>query len=197
MVDYVIQSVRREPYPTDRLIMQSVGRLVPQWVTPNHVTWFRFFGVPFLAILFLSGWYATGLAVFLVLAFSDALDGAVARTRKQITSWGIIYDPIADKLLIGTAVAILAVHRLGLDFALTVIGLEVATIVGGMYFKFVKKMLMPSNMWGKTKMCLQVLAITLLLLDAVYPNVGFAIAAFWIFMIAVGCAFVSLLNHGT
>ncbi len=176
--------------------MRSIGRLLPQWVTPNQITWLRLLGIPFMASLFMLGWYATGLGVFLVLAFSDALDGAVARTRKQITPWGIVYDPVADKLLIGTAVAILAVHRLGLSLALTVIGLEVLTILGGVYFKFFKKILMPANLWGKAKMCLQVLAITLLLLDALYLGVGFAVVAFWVFMVAAGCAFVSLLYHG-
>lgn len=196
MVDYIIQSVRREPYPTDRLIMGTVGKLLPRWVTPNAVTWVRFIGMPGVAYLFFRGYYVSGLVVFLLLAFSDALDGALARTRKQITPWGIVYDPIADKLLIGSAVAILAVHRLGFGLAITVIGLEVFTIIGGLYFKFVKKILMPANVWGKTKMCLQVLAITLLLLDAIYPGHGFASAAFWVFMVASGCAFVSIFSHG-
>jgi len=196
MVDYVIQSVRSEPYPTDRLIMRSLGRFVPLWVTPNQITWLRFLGIPGMTYLFMDGSYAFGLVVFLVLAFSDALDGAVARTRKQITPWGIMYDPVADKLLIGSAVAILATNRLGLALAFTVIGLEVVTILGGLYFKFFKKMLMPANLWGKSKMCLQVLAITLLLLDALYPGQGFSVMAFWVFMVASGCAFVSLFYHG-
>lgn len=195
MVDYVIQSVRREPYPTDRLIMAFFGRL-PQWVTPNSVTWLRFLGIPGMIYIFQKGYYVLGLVVFLVLAFSDALDGALARTRKHITPWGIVYDPVADKLLIGSAVAILAVHRLGLGLALAVIGLEVITILGGLYFKFFKKILMPANLWGKSKMCLQVVAITLLLLDAIYPGNGLATIAFWVFMVASGCAFVSLLYHG-
>ncbi len=196
MVDYVIRSVRREPYPTDRLIMRIFGRILPASITPNQITWVRFILMPLVVYFLLRGYYVSGLVLFLVLAFSDALDGAVARTRKKITQWGIIYDPIADKLLIGSAVIVLAVSRLGLGLAFVIIGLEVLTIVGGLYFKFFKKVIVPANIWGKAKMCFQVGAITLLIVDAIVGAPIFAILAFWVFIVASGFAFISLLHHG-
>lgn len=196
MVDYVIRSVRRQPYPTDRLIMSVFDRILPACITPNHITWVRLIFMPLVAYLLFRGNFVSGLILFLVLAFSDALDGAIARTRKQITPWGIVYDPIADKLLIGAAVVVLAVSRLGLGLAFVIIGLEVLTILGGLYFKFFKKIIVPANVWGKAKMCLQVGAVTLLIIDAIVGAPIFAILAFWVFIVASGFAFISLLHHG-
>ncbi len=196
MGTYTLPSVRTRPYPTDRLIMGSIGRFVPSWITPNHITIARLIGTPYMGWLLLTGRYVGGLVFFLILAFSDALDGAMARTRGAITSWGVVYDPIADKFLIGTAVVIVAVHRLGIALAAVVISLEAVTIIGGLYFKYGRKTLLPANWWGKSKMLLQVTATTLLIIDALLGGSILAPVAFWVFVAASSCAMLSLLSYG-
>jgi len=54
-------------------------------------------------------------AIFLVMAFSDALDGYLARRKKQVTTLGVFLDPIADKLLITSACLLLASKRAGVE----------------------------------------------------------------------------------
>ena len=93
--------------PVDKMLDVSFLRLIPEWVTPNHVTIFRFLSIPLLIALLLADYTDLAAILFVVSAFSDAVDGALARTRKKITKWGIVNDPLADKLLIGSVVAII------------------------------------------------------------------------------------------
>src|SRR3989304_2017811 len=86
---------------TDKILATTFLRLFPRKVMPNQITVFRFFTIPFIALLFLLEEYSIGMVLFAVSAFTDALDGAMARTRREVTEWGSTYDPLADKLLIG------------------------------------------------------------------------------------------------
>ncbi|HEU5114247.1 MAG TPA: CDP-alcohol phosphatidyltransferase family protein, partial [Candidatus Paceibacterota bacterium] len=87
--------------PIDRLLSRTFLKLVPKSVTPNQITKFRLITIPFIGLLLGFNYYIPGAILFLFSAFSDALDGALARTERKITTWGTLYDPIADKLLIG------------------------------------------------------------------------------------------------
>src|SRR3989337_2402290 len=76
------------------------------WNLPNALTLLRIFLVPFLVVVLLTkftGREFVGLAIFLVAAITDFLDGWVARRRNQTTRLGALLDPIADKLLMSAA----------------------------------------------------------------------------------------------
>jgi cardiolipin synthase len=85
---------------------------------PNVLTYGRILAVPALAAVFLllSGdqrrWFA--LAIYVVACFTDLLDGYLARALNQQSTLGRMLDPIADKLLVGTAL-ILLVHDNTID----------------------------------------------------------------------------------
>jgi CDP-diacylglycerol--glycerol-3-phosphate 3-phosphatidyltransferase len=74
---------------------------------PNSLTLARIFLVPIVvAVLLTKGipnWVFWGASLFLVTALTDLLDGYLARRRKQVTTLGRLLDPIADKLLISSA----------------------------------------------------------------------------------------------
>jgi cardiolipin synthase (CMP-forming) len=82
--------------------------LVPEWVTPNHLTILRIVGTLLILPLGLSqahlGWIA---ALGLVSGLSDNLDGMVARVRGQVTELGAMLDPLADKLFAGVIMVVL------------------------------------------------------------------------------------------
>ncbi|MEK7552564.1 MAG: CDP-alcohol phosphatidyltransferase family protein, partial [Patescibacteria group bacterium] len=99
---------------TDQLLAKTVIPLLPRRTTPNQITTFRFLTVPVVFFLLIFGSYFWAGIVFLVAAFSDALDGALARTTDRITDWGKLFDPLADKLLIGGTAAILVTRFLSL-----------------------------------------------------------------------------------
>lgn len=78
-------------------------------LTPaNQITILRLVFVPLFAILEVNRSYGWALAVLVGAALSDAVDGLVARVFHEETPLGIALDPIADKLLLGTAFVVLA-----------------------------------------------------------------------------------------
>ncbi|MBQ3020067.1 MAG: CDP-diacylglycerol--glycerol-3-phosphate 3-phosphatidyltransferase [Clostridia bacterium] len=79
---------------------------------PNKITLTRIFMIPvFVAIFFLDGIlpynYAIAAVVFAVAAFTDFIDGYIARKHKLVTNLGKFLDPIADKVLVSTAMMLL------------------------------------------------------------------------------------------
>jgi CDP-diacylglycerol--glycerol-3-phosphate 3-phosphatidyltransferase len=143
---------------------------------PNLLTLLRIFFVPLLVAalvqenrsLTVNGVVVTNdlvaLAIFLAASATDLLDGYLARRWKQVTTVGTLLDPIADKLLISSAlIALVQVHVVpawivvmivGREFAVT--GLRSIAASGGYTIK--------ASELGKTKMVAQVIAVSLCLL---------------------------------
>ena len=151
------------PTAIDRCIEKTLLKLVPEGVTPNLITKFRLVSIPFIALFFVLDWYTLGTILFLLAAVSDALDGALARTKRKITTWGTLYDPIADKLLIGTVSVIIISKYIGTYTALAIILIEVF-LVSSAYFRY-RGRVVPAKTMGKTKMILQCVGVIVLLLS--------------------------------
>src|SRR5262245_56464898 len=105
-------------YAHDRLLAATILRIVPESVTPNQITVARFLLTPFVILTLALGRYSFGVPFFLFAAFTDLLDGALARTRSQVTDWGTLWDPIADKLLIGSAIVVLIFREFPIGMAM-------------------------------------------------------------------------------
>ena len=151
----------------DDILSHTVLRLIPRSVTPNSVTIVRFICVPIVISLLLSESYGWAAIVFALAAFTDALDGAMARTRGQITFWGKVADPLADKLLIGATALILVSRFVGLDVAALVVGIELLLIIRALY-RHKNGRDAGANAMGKVKMVLQSLALLTLFAYAIY-----------------------------
>ena len=80
------------------------------WTVPNLLTYLRLLAVPVFVLLHVGGRPGWALAVFLVAAFTDALDGLLARLLGQQTALGAFLDPLADKLLTGAALIMLFIE---------------------------------------------------------------------------------------
>ncbi len=135
---------------------------------PLSLTLLRIFFVPLLVVLLLTKGHAMdawAVGVFLAAALTDLLDGHLARRRSEITTLGILLDPIADKLLIssalislverGTVPAWIAVIIVGREFAVS--GLRAVASAEGI--------VLAASDLGKTKMVLEVAAITALVVE--------------------------------
>lgn len=182
-------------YPMDRLLKATLLRYIPNWVTPNQVTIIRFLMTPLVLWAVSQGIWITVLALFAVAAFTDVLDGALARTRKQITMWGTVADPVADKVLVGSVMLFFVAHRIDPLFAALLVSLEVLIILGA-YLRFRRKgMYLSANIFGKIKMGLQALAILLLLFDQIYQFAWSVPAAIILFGIALVLALISFLTY--
>lgn len=178
----------------DRPLAATILRLIPHSIKPNHVTMMRFITSPIVFFLLWREWYAVGLIAFLLVALTDAMDGAMARTRKQITVWGTLYDGVADKFLIIGAVLILVLQRLGIGLAIFVLGLELFGVLAGLYFKR-RGVVRPANWWGKIKMNLQVAGVAVLLIHVIGSVPILDGVSFWILSSSVGFGVISLIAH--
>lgn len=137
--------------------------LIPRVVTPNMVTIFRFVCTPVMVWFLLIDRYEIAIPLFLFLALTDAIDGSLARLRNQITAWGTFYDPLADKILIGSVVLIVVAKHVNIILSIVILFLELVLILGG-YIRKRRGKINGANIFGKTKMCLQVLGVVFLLI---------------------------------
>lgn len=190
--------LQRDPlqlYPHDRLLRATVLRLIPSFVTPNVLTWLRFLLTPLVLYLLYVEDYAAGVPLFILTAFTDALDGSLARVRKQVTEWGSLYDPIADKFLIGSVLLIIVIRHMNPIFGIVIVALEVMIVIGGVIRKRRGHAVMANGV-GKIKMLLQFLGVTFLLL-AVWTNVALFIPfSMATLSLAIAFAVLSLLTYG-
>lgn len=164
--------------------------IIPDYVKPNHVTIFRFISIPFIIYFLTVENYKIAFILFIISAFSDAVDGSLARTRSQITDWGIIFDPFADKLLIGSVGGILIFNFLNPFIALIIVLLEI-TLITSVYYRF-KGEVVPAKSAGKIKMVLQCLGVSLILLFLIIGHPFILILATYIFYLAIIFALISI-----
>jgi CDP-diacylglycerol--glycerol-3-phosphate 3-phosphatidyltransferase len=184
-----------KPTITDRLLEKTILPFIPYTITPNQITMVRFILTPLVIWLFIAGQYALALPLFLFTALTDAVDGAMARTRNQITNWGKIFDPIADKLLIGSTVFVFVSKYLHWALAGSIIGIELLFFVFG-YFWLRRKKVVQANIFGKIKMVLQVFGVVVLLTGVLWNVPLLFSSAYGIFILAIIFAFLSLLSYG-
>jgi len=162
-----MEKTHRDPakwYPHDYLMRYTLIPLIPRWISPNMVTVLRFVTIPFVLYFLYVGNYAVGVPIFLFSALTDALDGSLARIRNRITSWGTLYDPVADKLLISTVVLLIVVKHINIIFGLLIVMIESIIVFVG-YYRRNSGTITTANVFGKTKMVLQVIGVTLLLIS--------------------------------
>ena len=174
----------------DRVLEATFLKLLPPSITPNQITKFRLISIPFVALLFSFEYYEVGTVLFLFSAFSDAVDGALARTKKKVTSWGTFYDPIADKLLIGSVSVIVVSKYISLGLAALIVFLEVL-LVSLAYVRY-KGKIVPAKSMGKTKMVLQCFGVIFLLLSIVFNAPILLVIATYTLYLAIFFALLSL-----
>ena len=158
-----------KPTKLDKIFAKMFLRFLPKWVTPNHITIFRFLTIPFVVLLITAEQYGFGAALFIISAFSDALDGALARTANQITDWGKMFDPLADKLLIGIVAVILIPKFLSIWIAVIIITIELIIILNAYYQKRYLNADVHSEKSGKVKMIFQSTGVSALFIYMVVP----------------------------
>ncbi len=136
---------------------------------PNFLTTIRLLVVPILAWLLFQENSTTNFnrtiagVLFIVAALTDIADGTIARKWNLITNFGKIFDPIADKALIGTA--LIGLSSMGLlDWWFTWVILAREIFVTLLRFWVIKQGVIPASRGGKLKTIMQIVAISFYLL---------------------------------
>jgi CDP-diacylglycerol--glycerol-3-phosphate 3-phosphatidyltransferase len=133
---------------------------------PNVLTVVRILLVPVLVAVLLQetpggSWVAAG--VFALAAVTDTLDGYLARSRRSVTTFGKVMDPIADKLLVAAAlVTLVSLDRVEPWVAMVIIAREFA-VSGLRVAAGVQGVVIPASWLGKAKTITQVAAILALI----------------------------------
>ena len=133
---------------------------------PNLLTVFRILLVPVLVTALLSG-LAIGdtlaAVVFVVASLTDALDGWMARRPRNVTTFGMLMDPLADKLLVtGALVSLVSLDRLQAWVAMVIIAREFA-VTGLRQLAMEHGEVIPASKWGKLKTVAQIVMVLALI----------------------------------
>lgn len=135
---------------------------------PNLLTLVRILLIPVFVIVFIeptSDQSLIAAVIFIVAAATDLLDGYIARRTGQVTNLGKLLDPIADKLLVLSALILLVnIDRVSALVAILVIARELA-VTGIRAIAAGEQLIIAAETTGKYKMALQVVGIVLLILE--------------------------------
>lgn len=179
----------------DRVLEKTILRAIPRWVLPNHITILRMLMTPFVLVFLFLGNYEWGIPLFIIAAFTDMLDGSMARTRNQITDWGKLYDPVADKVLIGSVIVVIVLESVNVYLGIILIVLEIIVLIGAAV-RYKKGIVSQANIWGKIKMLFQVLGVAFILFALAFGWNLFISISQGTFILAIIFAIISLLTHG-
>jgi CDP-diacylglycerol--glycerol-3-phosphate 3-phosphatidyltransferase len=135
---------------------------------PISLTLLRIVFMPIVVVLLLTkggNFDLWAVGVFLLAAVTDLLDGYLARKHGQITTLGILLDPIADKLLTAAAfISLTELHLVPAWMVVIIVGREIA-VSGLRSIALAEGFLVEPSELGKTKMVLEVVAITVIILE--------------------------------
>lgn len=182
--------------PHDRLMGALFVRWLPRFVRPNHLTVLRVVLTPFVLWLLWTEHWQAAFWLFLFAALTDALDGSIARLRKEITLWGTMADPVADKFLIGSAVVVFVAREVNFLFAVVIVAVELLIMAGAIYRRRQGRYA-SANGYGKIKMLLQVVGVALLILakiSGLHLVVPFGVGTL---ALAIAFAVLSLLTYSS
>lgn len=170
------------------------------WNLPNALTLLRIVLVPFFIWAFVADDGAYGplrwisVALFVVAIYTDKLDGDIARARGLITSFGKIADPIADKLLIGSALIMLSVvGELWLWVTIVMLVREVGITL--LRFVVIRYGVMAASKGGKLKTVMQTVAIFVYLLPVTPAVSWLSILALVIMLAALAVTVVTGIDY--
>lgn len=131
---------------------------------PNKLTIARMISVPFFIICFMLGIYPAALVIFIAASVTDFFDGKIARAQNLVTNFGKIMDPLADKILVYSALC-LFIETNTIDAWMLIVILAREFVVAGMRTVAASEgRVLAAGMSGKIKTVLQMIAVILLLL---------------------------------
>lgn len=165
---------------------------------PNKLTILRTILIPFFLIFIYTDFWGKGnayiaVAIFIIASLTDLLDGKIARKYNLVTNFGKFMDPLADKLLVCSAlIALVDLNRIPAWVVIIIIAREF--IISG--FRLIASdngVVIAASYWGKFKTTFQMIMIILLILNIDYPYSN--IVNMVIMYIALALTIISLLDY--
>jgi CDP-diacylglycerol--glycerol-3-phosphate 3-phosphatidyltransferase len=149
---------------------------------PNLLTVLRILLLPFIVYFIVNGFFPWALFLFLLCAFTDFLDGYLARRGKSVTYVGILLDPIADKLVTSSVLISLAYVKMCDPYSVVALVGREEAVTGMRAIAASKGVIIPASFGGKLK-------TFLLMLSIVFFLTGFRRLGEGVLLISVAVAF--------
>lgn len=159
---------------------------------PNILTILRFIMIPIMAYLYVKDYKIASLSVFVLASLTDFCDGYLARKKNQITDFGKVMDPLADKLMVIAALACFYIKEKAIPLWLLIVMLvkETMMVVGGIIL-YKKNVVVFSKFYGKLATVLFVAGIVFTFLNEYLYPINLIVL-----YIATGVSLVSMVLYG-
>ncbi|MGA2417804.1 MAG: CDP-alcohol phosphatidyltransferase family protein [Candidatus Staskawiczbacteria bacterium] len=171
-------------YYRDEFLFIFIKPYWPKKITPNQVTWVRvILGMLLFVLLFWLGDINKILVIslFCIGAFTDLIDGPIARGLNKVTEFGAMLDSIADRILI-LPIAVYSLYHYHRWLLLILLLVEIMNAIASIFYKS-REIYLESNIYGKTKMVLMsVVFIAILIVWPASPPILF-IYVLWLSII--------------
>lgn len=173
--------------PLDDFWRVTLFKILPDWITPDGLSLLRLALIPAVLLAFALGHFLLALILFAFAALLDSIDGALSRYRNNHTSWGLIIDPLADKLLIMMTILYLALVFPNPWLLLAVFGLElIQLLVAAVILGTDNRQTMKAGIFGKAKMFLISITVVLIFLWLLLPWT-------WLLLLTIICLWLTLI----
>lgn len=137
---------------------------------PNILTMIRFLLIPVFGYYLCTGHYYIAVTIFLIAGLTDILDGRIARKYNLITSWGKLADPLADKLMLITALVLLTVKNMLPPVILVIVAMkEIFMGIGSIVLYKQDNYVVSANWYGKMATVVFYFAIVMILFKTPAP----------------------------
>ena len=165
---------------------------------PNKLTLFRVILIPFFVFFLLAPYFEgygnyIAVAIFIVASLTDMLDGKIARKYNLVTNFGKFMDPLADKLLVCSAmICLISTGQLAAWIVIIIIAREFIISV----FRLIASdngIVIAASYWGKFKTTFQMLMVIVLILNI--PNQFFTVLGTILTYIALALTIISLIDY--
>lgn len=166
---------------------------------PNKLTLLRVILIPFFVFFLLTELvpytHLIALVIFIVASLTDMADGKIARKYNLITNFGKFMDPLADKLLVCSAmICLIPLGQLAAWIVVIIIAREF--IISG--FRLIASdngVVIAASYWGKFKTTFQMAMVIVLILELDFPNVFFHWLGVILTWVALALTIISLIDY--
>lgn len=150
---------------------------------PNKLTLIRVIAVPFFIAFYLLGQFVPALVIFIGASITDFLDGKIARERNLVTNFGKIMDPLADKILVYSALCLFVESGIITAWMMIIILAREFVIAGMRTVAASEGRVLAAGMSGKIKTALQMVAVCLMIFGLCMPSVPAILkAGYYVFL---------------
>lgn len=165
---------------------------------PNKLTLFRVVLIPFFVFFLLAPYFEgygnyIAVAIFIVASITDFLDGKIARKYNLVTNFGKFMDPLADKLLVCSALICLIQLELIPAWVVIIIIAREFIISGFRLVASDNGVVIAASYWGKFKTAFQMLTVIVLILNI--PNKVFIILGTVLIYVSLALTVISLIDY--